>query len=181
MWLGWARLSTVLLTNTINSSWSRRKAPVSGRSWVFSITPSLTHCQNCFWVVQNSLRSRHTTRAVFFFFFFFLSFLVIFQPKYSAPGDGECIWKWSPLSPHFNRKFPVRILKFERQCTGDGAAPKWLLNKESISKEVAVKQKTILELTSAKTFVAWIHTGWIQATVTNSEIGAVPTWTLVLS
>src|SRR5688572_15373240 len=37
--------------------------------------PSLTHCQNWAWVVQNSFRSRQITSAVFFFFF--LSFFVL--------------------------------------------------------------------------------------------------------
>src|ERR1700730_1660673 len=77
---GWARFSTVLLNTTISSSCSRTKAPVSGWSCVFLTVPSLTHCQNCVCVVQNSLRSRQITRAVFFFFFFltFLSFFWLF-------------------------------------------------------------------------------------------------------
>jgi len=77
MWLGWARFSTVLLRSTINSSCSRLKVPVSGLSCVLVIIPSLAHCQNCAWVVQNSLRSRQTTSAVFLFFFFFLVLLAL--------------------------------------------------------------------------------------------------------
>src|SRR3982074_2911661 len=68
--------NTVLLSRTIDSSCSLTNAPSSGPSPVFTTTPSLTHCQNCVCVVQNSLRFRQTTSAVFFFFFFsFLSFL----------------------------------------------------------------------------------------------------------
>ena len=45
------------------------------------MTPSLTHCQNCVCVVQNSLRLRQTTSAVFFFFFFFfLVFIRCYSP-----------------------------------------------------------------------------------------------------
>src|SRR5258708_35073316 len=88
MWLGCARLSTVLLTNTINSSCSRRNAPVSGLSLVLTTTPSLTHCQNCFCVVQNSFRSRQTTSAVFLFVFFF-SFFLLFSFSVIVPS-GLC-------------------------------------------------------------------------------------------
>src|SRR5437762_212281 len=48
--------------------------PVRGLSSVLTMTPSLTHCQNCFCVVQNSLRSRQIISAVFRFFFFFSFF-----------------------------------------------------------------------------------------------------------
>src|SRR5882762_9217355 len=68
--------NTVLLSRTIDSSCSLTNAPSSGPSPVFTTMPSLTHCQNCVCVVQNSFRFRHTTSAVFFFFFFLvLSFL----------------------------------------------------------------------------------------------------------
>jgi hypothetical protein len=77
MWLGWARFSTVLLKRTSSSSCSRLNVPVKGLSSVLMTTPSLTHCQNCVCVVQNSLRSRQITSAVFFFFFFFLSLLTL--------------------------------------------------------------------------------------------------------
>lgn len=83
MWLGWARFSTVLLRSTINSSCSRLKVPVSGLSCVLVIIPSLAHCQNCACVVQNSLRSRQTTSAVFLFFFFFLVLLALM----TTPSD----------------------------------------------------------------------------------------------
>ena len=91
MWLGWARFKTVLLTNTINSSYSRRNSPRSGWSSVFTTTPSRTHCQNCFWVVQNSFRSRQTTRAVFFFFFFFASFFDIPSIKRTSRQDHTAV------------------------------------------------------------------------------------------
>ena len=71
-WFLSARLRTVLPSITINSSCSRRKMPVRGASPVFSTTPSLIHCQNCGWVVQNCFRSRQMTSAVLAFFFFFL-------------------------------------------------------------------------------------------------------------
>lgn len=89
-WFGCARFRTVLLKITINSSCLRRKAPVRGLSSVFSMTPSLTHCQNCACVVQNCLRSRQITSAVRFFFFF--TFFVLTTEallrvslKYTAP------------------------------------------------------------------------------------------------
>src|SRR5215208_6450668 len=72
MWFGCARFSTVLLNNTSNSSCSRLNSPVNGCSPVLITIPSLTHCQNCFCVVQNCLRSRQTTSAVFFLCFFFM-------------------------------------------------------------------------------------------------------------
>src|SRR6266550_5800163 len=84
-WLGWARLSTVLLNTTIISSYSRRKAPVSGWSCVLRIRPSLIHCQNCVCVVQNCLRSRQITSAVFFFFFFLALNLTLVQLETLRP------------------------------------------------------------------------------------------------
>src|SRR5215213_10911617 len=71
MWFGCARFSTVLLNNTSNSSCSRLNSPVNGCSPVLITIPSRTHCQNCACVVQNCLRSRQTTSAVFFLRFFF--------------------------------------------------------------------------------------------------------------
>src|SRR5437763_5819332 len=76
-WLGRERFSTVLLKTTFSSSASRTNSPASGLSPVLTTTPSLTHCQNCAWVVQNSLRSRQTTRAVLFFFFFSFFFFAL--------------------------------------------------------------------------------------------------------
>src|SRR5829696_4918883 len=73
MWFGCARFSTVLLNNTSNSSCSRLNSPVNGCSPVLITIPSLTHCQNCFCVVQNCFRSRQTTSAVFFLRFFFMA------------------------------------------------------------------------------------------------------------
>src|SRR5215211_1570590 len=67
----------VLLNNTSNSSCSRLNSPVNGCSPVLTTMPSRTHCQNCVCVVQNSFRSRQTTRAVFFLRFFFLGVVVI--------------------------------------------------------------------------------------------------------
>src|SRR5581483_11397479 len=52
---------------------------------VLATTPSLTHCQNCVCVVQNSFRSRQITSAVFFFLFFFSFFLAFAFPLTSMP------------------------------------------------------------------------------------------------
>ena len=68
-WLGRARFRTVLLNTTISSSCCRANTPVSGASPVLMTTASLTHCQNCVCVVQNSLRSRQIMRAVRLRFF----------------------------------------------------------------------------------------------------------------
>src|SRR5258705_5414740 len=73
MWFGCARFNMVLLKRTRSSSCSLLNKPVSGCSPVLVTMPSLTHCQNCVCVVQNSFRSRQITSAVFFFFFFFLA------------------------------------------------------------------------------------------------------------
>src|SRR6266481_5303952 len=48
--------------------------------------PSLAHCQNCACVVQNCLRSRQITNAVFFLRRFFLSFS-FFIAIYSLPPE----------------------------------------------------------------------------------------------
>src|SRR4030095_2918866 len=52
---------------TMTRSFSRFPAnlPVRGCWPVTSTSPSRTHCQNCLWVVQNSLSLAHTIRAVF--------------------------------------------------------------------------------------------------------------------
>src|SRR4051812_24562252 len=60
--------------------------PVRGLSSVFTITPSLTHCQNCFCVVQNSLRSRQTIKAVLRFFFFFSLVAIVIKRKHTSPS-----------------------------------------------------------------------------------------------
>jgi hypothetical protein len=107
MWLGWARLRTVLLKSTNNSSCSLRNIPVRGWSPFLITMPSLTHCQNWVWVVQNCFLSRQITRAVFFFLiFFFLSFFgfIFFHQSLAHTGALACtsdfyVGKWPHTVP----------------------------------------------------------------------------------
>src|SRR5918912_1552375 len=106
-WFGCARLRTVLLRRTISSSFSRVKAPVRGLSPVLTTTPSLTHCQNCVCVVQNCLRSRQTTSAVFFLFFLLAFFGPISFPyrkmiraHYDAGVECRHLFKETKMSGH---------------------------------------------------------------------------------
>src|SRR5918912_713466 len=101
-WLGQARFSTVLLKSTINSSCSRRKAPVKGLSPVFSTTPSLTHCQNCVCVVQNCFLSRQMMSAVFFLLFLFALIGPICSPHLRSETHFRARLRYSKLSGVLN-------------------------------------------------------------------------------
>src|SRR5260221_4886950 len=96
------------------------------------MTPSLTHCQNCFCVVQNSFRSRQITSAVLRFFFFFSLVVIAFSSEFKLQLACEASPK-AELIPVLTHTLPSACSLLVNRPKRHAATPKGNLSGEAAS------------------------------------------------